>query len=83
MAAIDLFFTELGSLKVVCLRPRTHTHPCPNVKFFGYFFWMLIFPKPFKVPASYLVGTYPRALAFVIQNHVPRCGPRVWPKVNI
>ena len=25
---------------------------------------MLIFPKPFKVPASYLVWTFPRALAF-------------------
>ena len=58
MAATDLFLTELGSLKVVCLRPR----PLQMLKFLGTIFWMLIFPKPFKVHASYLVWTYPRAL---------------------
>ena len=44
---------------------------------------MRIFAKPFKVPASYLVWTYTRALAFVILNHIPGSGPEVGPKVNI
>ena len=45
---------------------------------------MLIFPKPFKVPASYLVQTYPRALAFVIyRKHVPGAGSGVGPEVRI
>ena len=68
MAAIDLFLTELGSLKVVCLRPRPRLRPSPrpNDKVLVKVFWMLIFPKPFKVPASYFVWTCPRALAFVI-----------------
>ena len=44
------------------------------------FFFMLIFPKPLKVPASCLVWTYPRALAFIIykkkkkKKHVPGSG---------
>ena len=37
MAGMDLFLTELGLLKVVCLglRPRTRPRPNPNVKVFG------------------------------------------------
>ena len=70
MAVIDLFLTELGLLKVVCLRPRLilHTRPRPSqmLKFLVKVFLMLIFPKLFKVPTLYLVWTYPRALAFVI-----------------
>ena len=33
MAAIDLFLTELESLKVVCLRPRTRPRPSQMLKF--------------------------------------------------
>ena len=38
---------------------------------------MLRFPKPFKISASYLVWTFPRALDFHKCNHAPRYIPRV------
>ena len=44
---------------------------------------MLINSKSFKVPASYLVWVFPRALAFHACNHAPRFIRRVGPEVNI
>ena len=44
---------------------------------------MLIFPKPFKVPASFLVWTFPRAFAFHTCINAPRSVPRVRPEVII
>ena len=32
---------------------------------------MLLFPKPFEVPASCYVWSYPRALAVYVWNHAP------------
>ena len=37
---------------------------------------MLIFPKPFKVPALYLVWVFPRTFAFHVCSHAPGLGQR-------
>ena len=44
---------------------------------------MLIFPKSIKVPASYLVWTIPKGLAFNLRNNGPGSGPRLGPDVTV